>query len=483
MFLKNLSISSKHNAFTMAELLITLGLIGVIAALSMPQIFKNLPRQDAEMERKITYTVEHTIANMFEDNTMYPKTSDDTKEGFMNTDEVFVGGRSYSGDTKFCRLLASKLNIVNLNEYNESEDDTNKTDICGEDISDLWDGNKNEAPYPIFITNDGAYWYVPKTNFNEAGKQGYTMITVDVNGNKGPNCSKFSTTANCVTAQDKAKNNPDRYSLDRYVYYVKYNGTVTRENPATANINSREFELQVNITTRKSDNSLDSPANKGGTVTIKDCGTSGGASCDSATAQSMTYTGNSYKKTGLQRNHVYLLVANPKEDYMSTWNNNQKKFIITNKDITSSISFRQVSKSNIELIVSGCSESSPNDCGTVKLKRNCRYKEASPAGSGTHKYNSEYDVYMYAGINDPDANYDYKCYTDAEGTTPDPGTNGTIDGMTYKWNNLHTGDYAIEITPKSPYTIPNLKDGKYIQSVRLGNEDASFTAKYETTAP
>ena len=482
MFLKKLSISSKHSAFTMAELLITLGLIGVVAALSMPQIFKNLPRQDAEMERKITYTVEHTIANMFEDNTMYPKTSDDTKEGFMNTDEVFVGGKSYSGPTKFCKLLASKLNVEKLKEYDESENEDEESDICGEDISDLWDGDKNTAPYPIFITNDGAYWYVPKTNFNEAGKQGYAMITVDVNGNKGPNCSKFSTKANCVTAQDKAKNNPDRYSLDRYVYYVKYNGTVTRENPTLANVNAREFEIRINVTTRKSDNTLDSPANKGGTIKMQDCGEDG-SSCGAD--KTVSISGNSYIFKKLKRNHVYKFFATPKNDnYTSTWNNDQKKIIISSRDVTSSVAFRETPKSNVELTVSGCPETSPTTCGTVKLKRNCRYKEASPAGSGTHKYDSEYDIYKYAGINDPDANYDYKCYTTANGATPDTGISANeIDGMVYRWKNLRNGDYAIEISPKSPYTIPNIKDGKYIQSIRLGNENANFEIKYETTSP
>ena len=481
MFLKNLTISSKHSAFTMAEVLITLGLIGVVAALSMPQIFKGLPRQDAEMERKITYTVEHTVANMFEDNTMYPKTSDDTKEGFMNTDEVFVGGKSYRGDTKFCKLLASKLNLVNLNEYDESYNGKDETDVCGDNISDLWDGRKDTAPYPIFITNDGAYWYVPATNFKEAGKQGYAMITVDVNGNKNPNCSKFSTGKKCEEAQKKAKEQPDRYSLDRYVYYVKYNGTVTRENPKTANVNAREFEIRINVSTRKSDNSLDSPT-AGGTVKMKDCGTNG-SSC--GTDQSGTLSGNSYIFRKLERNHIYKFIAKPNGDnYTSTWNNNQKKIIISNQDITSSVTFREASKSNVELTVTGCSESAPNDCGTVKLKRNCRYKEASPKGSGTFKYDSEYDVYKYAGINDPDADYDYKCYTTATGTTLDSGINATkIDGMTYIWENLRTGDYAIEIIPKSPYTIPNIKDGKYIQSVRLGNEDATFEVGYETTSP
>ena len=40
------------NAFTMAEVLITLGIIGIIAAITMPSLIKNYKKHEAEVRLK-----------------------------------------------------------------------------------------------------------------------------------------------------------------------------------------------------------------------------------------------------------------------------------------------------------------------------------------------------------------------------------------------------------------------------------------------
>lgn len=467
MFFEKFSINKKLNAFTMAELMIVLGLIGVVAALTMPQLYKGLPRQESEMERKITYTMEQTVANMFEDETMYPKTSNDLAEGFQNTGNVYVNGVTYGGNTKFCELFASKFNRVNRKDFFAAEANTSAAQ-CTAAHSTPTDA---AVTSPTFISNDGAYWYLPVTNF----PNGYAKVTVDVNGAKGPNCSANSAGAACADAKAKAAAEPDRHALDRYEYFVKHNGTVTLNGPTSASAAARKFDIQVNVKTKSASNA-DVTASTGGRVSITDCGTSG-ASCGAKTYG--TYNGNTIKFEELQRGHIYLLESYPapesstEKNYTTTWANNKKNVLIGNQDVTTSLTFREIPKSNVTLSISGCPYSSPTSCGTTKFYKNCKYKHVT-AGAGTFKYDSTHDLYVYAGINDPGADYEYICDTAT--------ISGTLSGNVYTWSNLRSGNYKIEVKPSNTtsggYTIPNIRNNTYIQSIRLGSENAEFYVKY-----
>ena len=50
-------LHERNNAFTLAEVLITLGIIGVIAALTIPSLVTKFRRQSAETQLKKFYTV------------------------------------------------------------------------------------------------------------------------------------------------------------------------------------------------------------------------------------------------------------------------------------------------------------------------------------------------------------------------------------------------------------------------------------------
>ena len=468
MFFEKFSINKKNYAFTLAELMIVLGLIGVVAALSMPQLYRNLPRQETEMRRKITYTLEQTVANMFEDETMYPKSSNDSQEGFKNTGRVYVNGVSYEGNTKFCQLFASKFNRVNRKNFFAAEDETSAA-LCTAEHATPTDATVSS---PTFISSDGAYWYLPITTF----PNGFAQIVVDVNGSKGPNCS-ISSGAACADAIAKAAAQPDRHPLDRYVYFVKHNGTVTLNGPTTASNNARLFDIQVNVTTKDTANNDVNPASTGGVVTITDCDTTG-TNCGGESAPG-EYNGNTVKFENLSRGHVYLLRSNPNplanaandKNYTSTWANNQKNILIGNQDVTTSLTFREIPRSSIFLTVSGCPNAS---CGSVSLYRNCRYVHVT-SGNGTFKYDALRDTYSYAGLNDPGADYDYRC-----DNTP---ISGSSESNTYSWNGLQSGNYKIEVVPSNTsvggYTIPNIRNNRYIQSVRLGTKDVEFFVSFE----
>lgn len=48
---------NKHNAFTLAEVLITLGIIGVVAAMTLPTVINNYKKQVAVNKLKKFYSV------------------------------------------------------------------------------------------------------------------------------------------------------------------------------------------------------------------------------------------------------------------------------------------------------------------------------------------------------------------------------------------------------------------------------------------
>lgn len=63
----------KRKAFTLSELLIALGVIGVLTAIVMPIVFSLAPDQNTLMAKRAFYTTETVISNLMNDNLCYPK--------------------------------------------------------------------------------------------------------------------------------------------------------------------------------------------------------------------------------------------------------------------------------------------------------------------------------------------------------------------------------------------------------------------------
>lgn len=55
-YLSERRITLNKNAFTLAEVLITLGIIGVVAAMTLPSIIQNKQKKDLEVSFKKSYT-------------------------------------------------------------------------------------------------------------------------------------------------------------------------------------------------------------------------------------------------------------------------------------------------------------------------------------------------------------------------------------------------------------------------------------------
>ncbi len=164
-------MKNKKNAFTLGEVLVTLMIVGIIAALIIPIIKNVQPDRQKLMFKKAYTTVERIVTELVNDDYLYSETSDDV--GFDNTNDVEVNGETYGGDSKFCELFAMKVNVVDDNAIR-----------CPGTV-----GAAGTFGAPSFITTDNIAFYLPTTTFaNDA------QITVDTNGEKEPNC-RYS--ANC----------------------------------------------------------------------------------------------------------------------------------------------------------------------------------------------------------------------------------------------------------------------------------------------
>ena len=69
------NIFGKKNAFTLAEVLITLGIIGVVAALTIPTLMSSIQNRQLEVGLKNAYSTLTQALKMYEQDNGYPLTS------------------------------------------------------------------------------------------------------------------------------------------------------------------------------------------------------------------------------------------------------------------------------------------------------------------------------------------------------------------------------------------------------------------------
>ena len=103
-------MNNKLKAFTLGEVLVTLLIVGVIAAMLIPTLKNIQPDRQKLMFKKAYTTVERIVTELVNDDYLYSETDDAV--GLDNTNDVEVNGAHYSGSTKFCKLFAMKVNVV-----------------------------------------------------------------------------------------------------------------------------------------------------------------------------------------------------------------------------------------------------------------------------------------------------------------------------------------------------------------------------------
>lgn len=185
-----------NKAFTLAEVMITMAVLGILASILLPAVSKVRPNENKSLFKKAYYVAERMVSELVNDEDLYPLNED--MAGLDNISEAWYDGKCYglpddqdppcsngsNGSDKFCKLFAAKVNTIN--------DDVN----CVAGSREPTNSN-----VPSFITTDGIYWYMPYTDFDTT-----KAIIVDVNGDKKPNCRCTTDTCNgCV--------NPDQFQI------------------------------------------------------------------------------------------------------------------------------------------------------------------------------------------------------------------------------------------------------------------------------
>ncbi len=199
------------NGFTLAEVIITLSVVGVVAIVMIGVLGRVKPDEEKMMFRKAFYTVDKIVSELMYDEEIYPDSTDLT-----DTSEVTYNGVTYSGTGKFCKLFLAKLKVAEV------------VADCSADASERswYDKQSFHGGGSYFITTDGMAWSVPKIAYDPPGEDKYYDIWVDINGlENGPNCADVHTTATMpgtlVVSCDEGS------TYDRFVIQVFTDGRVS----------------------------------------------------------------------------------------------------------------------------------------------------------------------------------------------------------------------------------------------------------------
>ncbi|HNW26415.1 MAG TPA: prepilin-type N-terminal cleavage/methylation domain-containing protein [Candidatus Gastranaerophilaceae bacterium] len=211
--------------FTLAEVMVVLVTLGVLAAIAIPAVVHVRPNNKKVMLKKAYSTLEKAVQELINNDTYYPYEADDGNTGAqylwgLSTDITPIRvwkGFNYVynkealgipiGDNKFCYLLANSMNTVGAIDCA----------IFGTHTS-MSDAN--------FKTADGITWTMLTNQAADAqfplNQNDYFNISVDVNGTKDPNCG-----SGVFTTQSCASSGPDQFDFS-----VRYDGKIKVSNAA-----------------------------------------------------------------------------------------------------------------------------------------------------------------------------------------------------------------------------------------------------------
>ena len=219
-----------NRGFTLAELLITLGVVGVISALLGTALVNMQPDQDKIRYLKRFDSIKTSVNDLARNSRLFPVCQDNLscKDHPLFNTAAGVSGRYTAigdGDEKFCVGLSMMLNGRNLPNLN-----------CTNQPIEYKDG----ADWtPSFETQNGTQWLVSTLRTLSGTSAVYQSdIYFDINGADGPNCLYDS--ESCPV--------PDRFKV-----MVAANGTVIAADPVgqyylttRKNFKKRDLEIEEN---------------------------------------------------------------------------------------------------------------------------------------------------------------------------------------------------------------------------------------------
>ncbi len=163
---------TKQFGFTLAEVLITLGIIGVVAALTMPTLIKNYQKHETVNRLKETYSILYQAVRMSE-----------TENGLLETWEIpntYYNANTYTyGKAFFTQYLKPYLKVAKECKYLSNECWADKYTWANGVADDTYFPSSKNKTYGMVLANGSVIGFWPRGSFCE--------IYVDLNGKKGPN--------------------------------------------------------------------------------------------------------------------------------------------------------------------------------------------------------------------------------------------------------------------------------------------------------
>ena len=165
------SQAAKRVAFTLAEVLITLGIIGVVAALTLPTVINNIKHKQLETAFKAAYSIfSQAVMNMKREDgegikATYSKYDEDLKT-YPKYDEFKVNFYKYSGLKVVGKCNYKGITIRNYNNTAEANA------YAGRNIQ------PSETGYDLLSNGMCSFLFINASQ---------PMLYVDINGTKGPN--------------------------------------------------------------------------------------------------------------------------------------------------------------------------------------------------------------------------------------------------------------------------------------------------------
>ena len=212
MYLLTGSVLMKKLGYTLAELLITLGIIGGISALIIPAIVSSMPDENKTMYLKTYDTLSETIQALASNSQIYPVCDENNnincvEHPLLNSHLPLVSplkdDARYSNKVKLCNLLALGFGVSTGNT------------ACSTSTYNYADSTFRNSL--SFTTTNGMQWRVVPQEYDVSNNRAnfQTDIYVDINGNKGDNCMYSN---NCKKP-------------DRFKFMVAANGEVVPADP------------------------------------------------------------------------------------------------------------------------------------------------------------------------------------------------------------------------------------------------------------
>lgn len=166
----------KKRAFTLAEVLITLGIIGVVAAMTMPNLIANYQKKQTAAQLKKAYSTfaQALVLSQYENGDSSEWKLTDSSSSYDENLEYFNNyWKPYLKVIKVCKTM--KECGYDINNYATLADKSHFSVY----------GQPNNMPG--FIYGDGTYAYIRPFSYQPIYVPNLQLLSIDINGAKRPN--------------------------------------------------------------------------------------------------------------------------------------------------------------------------------------------------------------------------------------------------------------------------------------------------------